>query len=287
MLDNMKKNKKKALVFYHEGCSDGFGAAWAAWKKLGSKAEYVGLYPNDTPKQDFQGRDVYLVDICFNEEVLMALKKVANSLTVIDHHKTNVERVKLATVTVFDLKHSGAILSWNFFHPGKKAPQLLRTIEDIDIWNWKLPFTDEIVEYSSLIPMKFLAWSKLAAELDEPQAKRKIIEAGKILIKDRKMRVEKMMKIGEEGAIDGHKAFIVNSPITVSHIGNYIYEHEKYPVAIIWSRRKDKIAVSLRSNGKVDVSTIAQKFGGGGHRASAAFTLPPSDFATVLSFYKG
>lgn len=31
----------KPLVLYHANCADGFGAAFAAWLKLGDEAEYV------------------------------------------------------------------------------------------------------------------------------------------------------------------------------------------------------------------------------------------------------
>ena len=58
----------------------------------------------------------------------------------------------------------------------------------------------------------------------------------------------------------------------VSEIGSELVK-KLPPIGIIWSQRKDKIVVSLRSNGKVDVSKLAKKFGGGGHKASAAFRL--------------
>src|SRR3989344_1169898 len=37
------KMNKKIAVLYHKGCTDGFGAAWAAWKKFGARAEYLGV----------------------------------------------------------------------------------------------------------------------------------------------------------------------------------------------------------------------------------------------------
>ncbi len=288
----MKITKKKIVVFYHDGCSDGFGAAWAAWKKFGARAEYVGTYHNDDPKIAMKGKGVYLVDLCFRPEVIAKIKKVATSITIIDHHKSSANWVQLATTPVFDLKHSGAVLSWMFFHPKVKVPSLLLTIEDIDIWNWKRKFTDEIIEYSSLVPMEFKLWSAFAKKLDDPKQKREVVRMGKILVQDREMRVRKLVGIGAEGMIDGHKALIVNSPVTIDHTAKRIYEgltgkpESKHNVAIIWSRRPDKFTVSLRSNDKVDVSLIAKKYNGGGHPRAAAFTLPITDFKTIESFYK-
>ncbi|MBI5138522.1 MAG: hypothetical protein HZA95_01845 [Candidatus Vogelbacteria bacterium] len=288
----MNNIEKEAVVFYHKDCSDGFSAAWSAWKKMGESALYIPSNHNDDPNINVRGSRVYLLDLCFRPEVIERLKGEAVSLTIIDHHKSSAEWVKLATTTIFDLKHSGAVLSWNFFHPGKKIPNLLLYVEDIDIWKWKLRSTDEIMEYSTLVPMEFKAWNRFAKGLETPKTKKDIINAGKILVRDREARVKKLLEIGAEGMIDGHKALIVNSPVTIDHTSKRIYSEKTgnpattHPVAIIWSRRHDKIVVSLRSNETVDVSEIAQKRGGGGHPRSSAFTLPPNDFKTILEFYK-
>lgn len=48
----------------------------------------------------------------------------------------------------------------------------------------------------------------------------------------------------------------------------------KTPVALGWWQRFDgKFQFSLRSRGDIDVSEIAKKFGGGGHKNAAGFQL--------------
>ena len=48
-------------------------------------------------------------------------------------------------------------------------------------------------------------------------------------------------------------------------------------LAIIWSYRrrhnKPKLKVSLRSDKNINVAEIAFKYGGGGHKSAAGFTL--------------
>ena len=39
--------KMKPLVIYHANCADGFGAAFAAWLKLGNEAEYLPMVYNE------------------------------------------------------------------------------------------------------------------------------------------------------------------------------------------------------------------------------------------------
>ena len=55
---------------------------------------------------------------------------------------------------------------------------------------------------------------------------------------------------------------------------NHLRKVEDTEVAIYVRGRKDGTAkVSLRSGGKVDVSEIAIKFGGGGHKRAAGYTM--------------
>jgi len=45
---------------------------------------------------------------------------------------------------------------------------------------------------------------------------------------------------------------------------------------MVWRQVGDRLKVSLRSCGDYDVAVLAGKFGGGGHRNAAAFSLPVS-----------
>ena len=64
----------KSLVIYHANCTDGFGAAFAAWLKLGDEAGYLPMEYNKNPNNYFGGRpiaqwardtDVYILDFSF------------------------------------------------------------------------------------------------------------------------------------------------------------------------------------------------------------------------------
>ena len=71
---------------------------------------------------------------------------------------------------------------------------------------------------------------------------------------------------------EGHKCLAVNSPLLHSDIGNKLSKLMP-PFGIVWSEKADVKAFSLRSNGKFDVSKLAQKYGGGGHKAAAGFAI--------------
>ena len=61
--------EKQIIVLYHGDCPDGFGAAFAAWKKFKDAAEYVALSRSDTPPLELvKNKEVYLPDFTFNRQ---------------------------------------------------------------------------------------------------------------------------------------------------------------------------------------------------------------------------
>ena len=77
------------IVIYHADCTDGFGAAYSAWKLLGNRAEY---YPckHGTPPPDVTGKVVAILDFSFNNATTKQMIEDADKLIVIDHHKSAV-----------------------------------------------------------------------------------------------------------------------------------------------------------------------------------------------------
>ena len=62
--------------------------------------------------------------------------------------------------TLFDMNHSGARLSWDFFHPGKLPPKFINYIEDRDLWKWELPSSKEFSAAFVMVPFKFEEYEK-------------------------------------------------------------------------------------------------------------------------------
>jgi len=282
-MKNKKSSPKRIVVLYHADCPDGFGAAWAAWKKLGNTARYIAVPPNnrELPKVA-KDADVFTLDYSFPADVIARVTKEVKSLTVIDHHVSNTKAVRMAGSGLFDLKHSGAVLAWQYFHSKKPVPKLLRHVEDYDLWKFRIRYAREIAEALPLYDMNFPTWEKIARDFEHGK-KKKYIEEGKVLIRQRDRRIGRLIGFGEKLTFEGYKALMVNSPFYVSEIGHSIVRHGT-PVAIIWSRREGKVVVSLRSDGReVDVAKLAERFGGGGHPAAAGFTIKVKDFLKFRS----
>ena len=271
--------KKNIAVLYHGDCRDGFSGAWAAWKKFGKKADYFGLeYGADNnvnlPK-GIKNKVVYLIDFGLKGGSQMnQLVKNNKKVVVLDHHHDAEFFAKMAHNYVLDNNRSGATIAWSYFHPKKSVPILLKYVEDLDIWRHSLPNTFAASAYADLFEFDFFVWNKLVREFASLKTRLKIFEKGKTLLEYENKKIQDLAgKNAELVKFLNYKVLAVNSPNWVSKIGNLLCQRQP-PFSIVWSKRGNLISVSLRSEKeKFDVSKIARKFGGGGHKAAAGFSL--------------
>ena len=268
---------KNLVVIYHANCPDGFGGAWVAWKKFGDQAEYIKAHHSDSPPADLKNKEIYFIDFVYSLEITNKILRKNNKVVIIDHHISAENIVKLASDYSFDINHSGSILAWKYFFPKKNTPRLLQHIEDIDIWKFAMPFTKEISLVIGLYDFDFKTWDKLAEEIEDEQTRNRLIDAGKIILRNDQKIVERLL----EGSTDlvkfeGYQTLIMNFPnehYLHSVIGNALC-FKKPPIGVVWSEFRGRKYFSLRSDGTVDVSKIAQKYSGGGHKAAAGFSIP-------------
>ncbi len=272
-------------VLYHAECPDGLGAAWAAWKKFGSRAEYIPVYHKTPPPDGLKGKKVYMLDFAYSAPVTEELLATAASLTIIDHHSTNEAVVNMATDALFSLDHSGAVLAWKYFHPGKKIPKLILHIEDMDLWRFHLPHTKELGELVQSYPLEITAFDKLVKGCERKETYRRSILEGKAIMRFADQQVAKAARNAEEIMFEGYRCLMVNATSQSSYVGHALLK-KLPPIALVWSRRGKKIVVSLRSDGTVDVAKIAQQYGGGGHQAAAGFSFEQEDFLVFKRLIK-
>ena len=156
------------LVIYNADCADGFCAAFVAWTMLGDEAEYVPMkYGDILEPARYLNREVYILDFSFLRETMDGIFEMANHVTWLDHHKTafemwfdgldestlpknaiqmqcsdtkanenNVSAVHRSTNKIkvrFHYNKSGALLAWEYFHPGEEVPMLIQHIDEIII----------------------------------------------------------------------------------------------------------------------------------------------------------
>jgi len=200
----------KPLIIYHANCTDGFGAAFAAWCKFGDDAEYLPMSYGQEIDRPVTGRDVYVLDFSFDSETTAWLLNESTRFVWLDHHKTAFEmwapdgereRYTDSNGTsvhiLLDNNKSGALLAWEYFHPKKDVPDLILRIDDRD--RWVFHYEDSKALHAGLqrYGFNFIDWKYLLRELDYSvvvQNGRTILNVYNDQIRDR-VRVAKKCKV--------------------------------------------------------------------------------------------
>lgn len=269
--------ERDIVIIYHKRCPDGFGAAYAAWKKFGDTADYHPAGYGDSLPEGLAGKEVYVLDFIYEQEGAMAeLAREAKRLAVLDHHESSRALVEAVPEHIFDNDRSGASIAWSYFHPDAPQPRLMRYLEDGDLYRFSLPETRGLFTYLITEPYDFSVWDEIAHTLDDDNARPDLLE--KAATYDE--YYEKLCAIAVEAAkkvrFEDYECYFANSlpSITMrSHIGSLLYQ-KLPPIALVVSAHPNGCGVSIRSDGTVDVSKIATKYGGGGHAESAGFFIP-------------
>lgn len=269
---------KNIVVIYHADCPDGFGAAYAAWKKFSDTASYLPCRAGGDLPKDITGKEIYIVDYSFSKEILQQLLNTNKSVVVIDHHQTAKEAVTSFPQNIFDNDHSGAVLAWQYFHPETEVPDLLKYVEDHDLWRFALPENREYNVAMGEVPMTFESWDALIEELKDTDALINFIAKGALLAKFEDKLVAKIMGYRERVVFEGREVWAINaSRYYRSILGNQLAElnesFNEVAMGIVYYHSNGEVSISLRSRGDVDVAVIAQKYGGGGHKNAAAFRV--------------
>lgn len=267
------------VVLYHADCSDGFGAAWALWKKY-PRAEYQPVKHGFPPPPNLTGRHVVMVDFSYSRPILETMAHEAGSLQVLDHHVTAQDALAGLPFAYFDLKKSGAVLAWEWAHQ-EPAPWLLQYVQDKDLWNWALPCSREINAALASYPYDFHVWDTLRRDALETE--------GRAILRHETELVSKIAAAAVLLPFQGTLVPVVQSAVLTSQIGERL--SADHPFCVIWHDRDGRRYYSLRSRDDgADVAAIATQYGGGGHTHAAGFSVylgpyAPSPFDPLAALH--
>lgn len=262
------------LVIYHKNCSDGFGAAYSAWKLLGNKAEYIACSHGD-PAPDVTGKKVAILDYSFDNETTKKMIEDADGLIVIDHHKSAMVELHDISNCIFDMNKSGAAMAWEFFHPSKETPKFIQYIMDRDLWKWEMPYSKEFAAAFDMVPWEFSAFE----EFEDDSVIDDAIKRGSYILAYSKTVVKKICDKASRKKLEiGGKEYdimVVNSSHWMSEIGATLSKDCDLAMIYYFDHDRKEYKVSLRAfHEHVDASEVSKTFGGGGHKKAAGFVLP-------------
>jgi oligoribonuclease NrnB/cAMP/cGMP phosphodiesterase (DHH superfamily) len=247
----------------------------------GGKAEFLGLDHGDVNSVDdlpaLAGRAVYILDFSFADHILRAIEERAAKLVMLDHHLSAAEKLTgfkcRCGVVHFDMKKSGARLAWEFFHPGQAIPDLVRFVEDRDIWVWQFPESAGFLAALDMEPYEFERWQAIA-EFDAAQLAL-YIERGRAM--DDKF--SKLCALLAEGAqplvFNGETGLMVNAPGVFHSLIGDMLSQKSGTFALMWAVDKNAVVkCGLRSRSGYNCIPLAASMGGGGHAQACGFKMP-------------
>jgi len=272
----------KPLCIYHANCMDGFAAAWIAMEAdqlQGGTHEYVPhQYGQPFDPSVCEGRLVYLLDYSFKLPVMQEIQRRSSALIVIDHHKTAEAEIKPLIPREgkdyfkFDMERSGAGLAWDYFFGGQ-VPELIRHIEDRDLWRFAMPNTEAVMDCVASCPYTFEAYSDMSRAFASPTGRQRMIDEGLAIGRYKAQQVATSVSQAREVELDGHKVLAVNMSVAnlLSQIAGELSKGR--PLGLVYFQAKEGHWVySLRSQEDgIDVSELAKAHGGGGHKHAAGF----------------
>ena len=101
------------------------------------------------------------------------------------------------------------------------------------------------------------------------------VKRGSYILAYSKTVIKKVCEKAAQRRYQGMEVMVVNSSHWMSEIGNRLSHDCDFAVIWYYDHEDRKIKVSLRAfHDNVDVSEIAKRFGGGGHKKAAGFALP-------------
>lgn len=225
------------------------------------------------------GEEVYIIDFSLELKDMNQLLEITKNVIWIDHHKTAIEKYKDYPVDIKGIRYdgiAGCMLTWLYFQGAmppceekiKEAPLFTRLIADYDVWTF---------EYGDVTKYFHLGFDAL--DLDTPVSdgwdyidnySDMIIQNGESISKYKDSIAKTYCKtLGFETKFEGYHAYALNKGLCGSDDFKDVND-DNYDLFIGFSFDGSKWKYSLRST-KIDVSEIAKKYGGGGHKGAAGF----------------
>jgi hypothetical protein len=261
------------LCIYHGNCADGFGAAWAVRQAVPEAEFFAATY--QAPPPDVTGKHVVMVDFSYKRPVLLDMASKAESILILDHHKSAVEDlVDLPTnvTAIFDMERSGAMMAWQHYFPDDPPPRLIEHIQDRDLWRFALPGTREIQANVFSYPYDFGVWDRLmASDVELLRGEGAAIER-----KHHKDIAELVRVTKRRMVIAGFDVPVANLPYTLSSDAGHLMAQDEPFAACYWDVPDGRVFSLRSSDAGQDVSAVAKTYGGGGHRNASGFKVPHS-----------
>ncbi len=294
------------VVIYHANCIDGSMGALCAYYDF-PKAYFHPATHNkeDDILDNVKDKDVYFIDFCYKEDKTRAICELAKSVVFLDHHQTSLpyiekivdeyssnkltledvgrtsmkEAVSLDKCKSFcSMDKSGAMLAYEYFSAAKECyinAEIVELVQDRDLWKWEYPETEAVTSFLYTLPQFdpkieqiWVDWHLYCTEYSIEE----LTELGNPVVKARQKNVEDGCRRAFKAIMFDREIYIANATDCFSEIAGELALKGEFG-ATFHINSQGKYVYSLRvRNGDLDISVLAEKVGGGGHKKAAGCT---------------
>lgn len=283
MFDTTHNLLNTTVVLYHAQCTDGFGAAFAAWTVLKDNARYIPVQHGQGYPENLDGEHVLILDFCYPREVTQALQDVAASVTVIDHHATGYKECRDLPNVHFDMRYSGAVLAWKQFHPNQAIPLLFEAIQDCDLETFTLATTRPIILALRQRAKDFAVWDELVTNEASTWA---LLNEGMLLDSVLKNSAGMIARTASSVRLEGVTGLCASTSWEFAAEAALEMAKRSGTFGLAWYHEGKSVRCSWRGAPGINVEKLANRFGGGGHAHSAGSTHAERDFWQLLEFMR-
>lgn len=222
------------------------------------------------PKDIFNsGEHIVFTDYTPGREIVEDLLQAGPKVIILDHHITAIEALEgLGVDGIMDTTKASCELAWEYCYGDKEMPEALKLIGDLDCWR-----ENRIQGYQLALALDLFATSPDSIVWDslvQVEGLKRMQDIGKLLFTAQKKnyseKLNKIFKVSLEG-----KNFLA-----VNHNERGAWAFEDHPernsvdgcLSFHWDGKEWVFSIF---SDKVDISPIAVKHGGGGHKGAAGF----------------
>jgi oligoribonuclease NrnB/cAMP/cGMP phosphodiesterase (DHH superfamily) len=270
----------------HYGCLDGSACA-VLFIAAGGKEENIHF---SSPSHDsvdqiaselfhqHKGR-IFFADISVSEEMAMLLNE-RKDILLFDHHKSAIPLAKYSWCEVDkDNTRCGSMVFRDFIYKQDesavaKYAEFITLVDDRDRWVNRYPESKMLSELFYLMGQPAFISRMLGNTDPSPNSYEQLFLA---IERNNK---EKYIKYCEErftvmkmtdGSGDHNVGFVICDKKYTSDVGNHLIEKYKLDAAVLIG--PNTVSFRAPNHSSIDVSALAQKYGGGGHQHASGCSL--------------
>lgn len=207
-------------------------------------------------------------------------------LFVFDHHKSVYPTLDANDVKGIwgDDQIAGCELTWIYLFSASSVPDFIRYLSDWDCWNdqdkiyWETtvkPFQMAIRSYETnpSTDTGYAFWADWIGGINGDESINEMINEGKTIIRyQTEMNID-LMKRSFDIEFEGLRFIVVNGYKGSPQFDSK-WDSEKYDAMMSFYNMENKYwTISMYTAKDIDLSVIAQKWGGGGHNYACGFSV--------------